>query len=94
MMEINGQLIREVWQKANPITGQDEEVFRLDIQGNWIRKKDFNNADSIYGWTIYAAHENDFSNIQSLIPLHTHNNPIPLAGNNHPTEIIFGEKYI
>ena len=95
-MEVNGQLIRQVWEKASPITGQDSEIFRLDMQGSWIRKKDFNNIDSLYGWTIYPLNSpaNDFSKLHELIPVHTHENQIPLAGIQSPTDMVFRESYI
>ncbi len=95
-MEVNGQLIRKVWEKASPILGQDSELFRIDMQGRWIRKKDFNSIDSIYGWTIYPVNSpaNDFSDLGKLIPIHTHENQVPLAGIQSPTDMVFKEKYI
>lgn len=94
-MEINGQLIRQVWEKGNQIVGQDPDVFRVDVQGCWIRKKDFNNSDSIYGWTIYSTLNNEtFAKSGSLIPVHTYNNPIPLAGIQSPVQLIFGDNSI
>lgn len=75
-MDINGELIRRVWSKASVIAGQDPENFRMDVSGTWIRLKDFNDEDSIYGWTIYAidGKEHKLSNLPHLIPIHTFNN--------------------
>ena len=75
-MDINGELIRRVWEKASTIPGQDPETYRLDMSGTWIRLKDFNDEDSVYGWTIYAVDgtEHNLQNIAHLIPLHTFNN--------------------
>jgi len=96
-MEINGMLIKRVWAKAIPIQGQNPDVFRTDINGVWIRLKDYNNVDSIYGWTIYqltSQKEEGTKNIMNLIPVHTHNNVIPLAGVNSSVEDSFKEKFI
>ena len=75
-MDINGELIRLVWDKAAAIPGQDSDIYRLDMSGTWIRLKDFNNEDSVYGWTIHAVDgvEHNLTNISQLIPLHTFNN--------------------
>ncbi len=86
-MDINGDLIRRVWEKAHPIPGQDSDTFRTDVSGKWIRLKEFNNEDSIYGWTIYAldGEEHKLLNIAKLIPVHTFNNSNvsdALAGGN------------
>ena len=75
-MDINGELIRRVWEKASTIPGQDPETYRTDMSGTWIRLKDFNNEDSVYGWTLYSVDgaEQNIQNISRLIPLHTFKN--------------------
>jgi len=75
-MDINGDLIRRVWDKASVIPGQDPEAYRIDMSGTWIRLKDFNDEDSVYGWTIYSVDgsEQNIANLAQLIPLHTFNN--------------------
>ena len=81
-MEINGELIRRVWEKASVIRGQNPEVYRLDVNGKWIKMKEFNNSDSEYGWTIYSVDGSDIgmSNLHELIPIHTYGNSVPLVG--------------
>ena len=75
-MDINGELIRRVWEKASTIPGQDPDQYRTDMSGTWIRLKDFNDEDSVYGWTIYSVDgtDQDLAHIARLIPLHTFNN--------------------
>jgi hypothetical protein len=75
-MDINGELIRRVWEKASTIPGQDPETYRTDMSGTWIRLKDFNDEDSVYGWTIYSVSgaDHNLANLMQLIPLHTFNN--------------------
>lgn len=88
-MDINGELILKVWEKASPIPGQDPSVFRLDSTGAWIKLKHYNDIDSIYGWTIHSLSGNDYSlrNLGNLIPVHLHSNNVQLAGlhTNKPT---------
>ena len=96
-MEITGQLIKEVWSKGTLIQGQDPESIRMDIYGVWIKLKDYNNVDSTHGWTIYQAKpmgEEGFKNPENLIPIHTHNNPIPLAGFNPSKDELLHEPII
>src|SRR6185436_12233319 len=96
-MEITGDLIKQVWAKATPIHGQDPEIFRIDTNGVWIRMKDYNNVDSIYGWTIYQVNPSDeggLKNPNNLIPIHTQDNSIPLAGYNPPLKKVFQERFI
>ena len=82
------------------MSGDFPERFRTDVliiqeTVNQI-KKDFNNIDSLYGWTIYPLNSpaNDFSKLHELIPVHTHENQIPLAGIQSPTDMVFRESYI
>jgi len=81
-VEINGELIRRVWEKASVIRGQNPEVYRMDVNGKWIKMKEFNNPDSEYGWTIYSVDGSDISmsNLIELIPIHTYENSVPLVG--------------
>jgi hypothetical protein len=83
-MNITSEMIRIVWNKATSIAGQDDEIYRMDLSGVWIKMKDFNNPDSIYGWTIYSVDgsEQNIQNINQLIPIHTHNNSVPISGIN------------
>ena len=75
-MDVNGELIRRVWEKASVIPGQDSDVYRIDMSGVWIRLKDYNDEESVYGWTIYAVDGVDLAltNLARLVPLHTFNN--------------------
>jgi hypothetical protein len=95
-MDINGELILKVWDKATPIPGQDPAVFRLDSSGAWIKLKHYNDVDSIYGWTINSLRGNDFSlnNIQNLIPVHLHSNNIQLAGLQPQKSNILSEPFL
>ena len=45
-------LIQSVWLKAIIVTGYDPNIWRKDQFGNWIRRNEYGNRNSIYGWEI------------------------------------------
>ena len=53
MMQFNKDLFDVIWEKAKPIPGLDPYLFRKDEWGTTIRKVDFNNETSVYGWCIH-----------------------------------------
>jgi hypothetical protein len=95
-MDINGELILKVWEKASPIPGQDPNVFRIDSSGAWIKLKHFNDTDSIYGWTIHCLNGNDYSmrNVMHLIPVHLHDNNVQLAGLQSAKPTILSDPFL
>ena len=52
-MQRSMNLLDLVWEKARSIPGMDPGLFRTDEEGRMIRKTDFNNESSIYGWCYY-----------------------------------------
>ncbi|MEO0446475.1 MAG: hypothetical protein AAF191_10420 [Verrucomicrobiota bacterium] len=58
------EVVDEVWLSAEPIEGNDEEVWRRDEHGNWIQKLAYGNRNSDFGWGIREARPG------SLEPLH------------------------
>ena len=76
-------LLEEVWEKAVSIPGLDPAHFRRDEQGSLIRKADFNNEGSIYGWCfdhVRPLWEGGESKAGNVIPLNCTNKMISLAG--------------
>lgn len=70
------ETIKKVWEKANPIRGRDEDVWRKDDEGNRIRHGSYGTVGD-YGWEI--DHKNPVSkggtdNIRNLRPLHWEEN--------------------
>ena len=66
-----------VWEKAFIQEGNNSNVFRKDYAGAWIRKDQYGNRTSPYGWEI--DHIKPLSadgtyDLDNLIPLHWRNN--------------------
>ena len=46
------EVIDAVWQEADPIDGNDPELFRKDASGTWIHRLDYGKRNSEFGWGI------------------------------------------
>lgn len=76
-MSFSQELIDSVWNKAIIQPGNEPGGFRKDQCGAWIKKSEYGNRDSKYGWEIdhITAVANGGTNIPSnLRPLHWGNN--------------------
>jgi hypothetical protein len=88
-MKVN--LLEQVWQKAKNAPGLDPELFRLDEEGSMIRKSEFNNESSIYGWCFFHLQpvwEGGNNDIWNIKPLSVINKILFIAGdfNRVPVE--------
>ncbi|MEY0016729.1 hypothetical protein AB7W42_17935 [Providencia rettgeri] len=66
------QDIDNLWEKAL-FTSHINEIkgFRLDEQGHWIRRSDYGNLQSEYGWLPLPITSNkESTNIDDFIPSH------------------------
>ena len=90
MIDIHGNLLEEVWQKAQSVPGVDPELYRVDEEGSMIRKTDFNNEGSIYGWCFFhlkPVWDGGNDDVWNLKPLSVINKILFMAGNfNHMRE--------
>lgn len=44
------------WQRAQIVTGRDQNVIRKDICGAWIRWADYGDTNSDFGWEVDHIH--------------------------------------
>lgn len=42
----------DVWEKAQKVPNNDPKIWRKDYAGAWIKRSEYGNRDSIYGWEV------------------------------------------
>ena len=98
MAHFDEKTINSAWEKANIVNIKYANVWRKDYAGAWIKKSDYGDCDSDYGWEIdhqkpVAKGGND--NPSNLVPLQWENNRS--KGDNYPnwSTVVSsnGEKY-
>lgn len=77
MAYFDNQTINNVWEKATVVAGADANILRKDYAGAWIKKSDYGNCYSLYGWEI--DHQKPVSrggtdSLSNLQPLQWENN--------------------
>lgn len=77
--------INAVWEKAIIVNIKYADVWRKDYAGAWIKKTDYGNSDSVYGWEIdhqKPVSKNGTDDLNNLVPLQWENNRS--KGDNYP----------
>lgn len=51
-MAFTDKQIQEVWEKGKIVSGNDPNVYRKDYCDAWIKRNEYGNRNSNYGWEI------------------------------------------
>ncbi|MCK4822896.1 HNH endonuclease [bacterium] len=87
-MPFTDETIQQVWEKGEVVENHDPDVKRKDAAQAWIRKENYGNRDSIYGWEIdhiRRVSDGGTDDISNLRPLQWQNN---LAREDDPFSIV------
>lgn len=77
MANFDTEIINNVWKKARIVNGFNPDIWRQDYAGAWIKKSEYGNCKSDFGWEIdhqkpVVKGGNDSSS--NLVPLQWENN--------------------
>jgi len=81
--KLSDAIVQAVWEKGCLVQGNNPSIFRKDQCGAWIKREDYGNTISAYGWEIdhirpIADGGNDATT--NLRPLHWKNNRVTSDG--------------
>lgn len=66
--------IQEVWEKGTTVKNYDKDKYRKDQCGAWIKRVEYGNRKSSYGWEIDHISPGGSDSISNLRPLQWENN--------------------
>ena len=73
-MSFDDEDINKVWNKGREIPGKDPEVTRQDTCGTPMKKDDYGDRESDYGWEIDHKDPKGSDNLSNTQPLQWKNN--------------------
>lgn len=80
-------LVQQVWEKGLSFAPETQNDWRKDVCYSFIKRNDFNNFDSEYGWGIEVIEPEKGNDIGNLRPMQWRNIKNPLiAGENEDKE--------
>ena len=76
-MAFTDEKIEEVWGKGTTVSGYKPNEFRKDQCGAWLKRDEYGNRDSLFGWEVdhITPQSNDGGDaLSNLRPLQWENN--------------------
>lgn len=73
-MSFSDVIIQKVWEKGQVVAGISPAVWRKDQCGAWIKRTEYGNRDSQYGWEIDHISPGGTDDLDNLRPLQWQNN--------------------
>lgn len=84
-MEITQEIINSVWEKGEIVSGYDQDMYRKDACGAWIKKSQYGDRTAAFGWEIDHIYpqakleelkvpQEEINDMSNLRPLHWLNN--------------------
>ncbi|GIK33278.1 MAG: HNH endonuclease [Armatimonadetes bacterium] len=77
MATFDNQTVDQVWNKGQVVANNDLKVWRKDAYGAWMKRTDYGNRNSQYGWEIDHIKPASFGgpdSLSNLRPLQWENN--------------------
>jgi hypothetical protein len=93
-MGFTEEKIQKVWEKGKTVAKNDPKVWRKDQCGAWMKRADYGNINSEYGWQIdhiTPVSEGGTDDLSNLRPLQWENNLATQAGRLKCVVSAFGE---
>ena len=73
--QFDDETIEAVWCKGRVVQGYGSDVWRKDNEcGAWIKREEYGNRNSKYGWEIDHINPSGSDNVENLQPLQWENN--------------------
>jgi hypothetical protein len=71
--EWDGAIVQAVWMKGKVEVGADPREMRKDACTAWIKRGDYGNVHSMYGWTVDPINPRGGSDLENLQPMQMEN---------------------
>lgn len=68
------EMIQKVWEKGKIVGNNDKDVWRQDACDAWIKREEYGNRKSQYGWEIDHISPGGSDQLSNLRPLQWENN--------------------